>query len=56
MDKKEIKELKGEIIIRSQIENLNNFTENVLKTENYLNDKIATKIYKKFGIAIRFHL
>ena len=34
----------------------NSLVERMLKAEQYLNDRVATEVHKKFGVAVRFHL
>jgi hypothetical protein len=31
-------------------------TSTILEVERYLNDKVATDLYKKFGVGFRIHL
>lgn len=37
-------------------QDLDKYIENVLEVEKELNGKTANEIYKKYGLAMRFHL
>jgi len=46
----------GKIIVRGFATDSNDFKVRVFEAEQYLNDKVATYIFKKFRIGIRFHI
>jgi hypothetical protein len=49
----------GKIILKKVMvgnDDENEVTKTMLKLENWLNDKIATKAHVKFGIMLRVHL
>ena len=50
-----MRKAEGKILIQSNLGS-KNFKENILKTEEYLNNEIASIIYNKFQILIRVHV
>ena len=46
----------GKIIIYGFAESKEEFVTKALEIKQHLNDKVATEIYKKYGLAIQFHV
>ena len=46
----------GKIIIHRFAESKEEFVTKALEIEQHLNDKVATEIHKKYGLAIRFRI
>jgi len=46
----------GKIIVHGFAEDTEQFASKALEIEQYLNDRVATDVHKKFGLAIRIHL
>ena len=58
-----MKNLEGRMIIKTGFENkpvtsvsIMEEADKLLDVEQYLNRRVSTEVYKKWGVAIRFHI
>jgi len=56
MQEKIFRKRKGKVIVQAFVATPEDFTKGVQELEQYLNDKVATQVFKKFQTGIRFQL